>query len=231
MEDKDKEYNKDSEDWRDEKRDEDSDDFGLPNVSYNPLDRQESSYSEELPHNEPEEKIEERYYNYEEKKGSQALAVVAFFIVFLGILGALYWFLIREEPTPEPVEQIPEEAFTPTEPLPSENEFTTPSDEPEEAAPVEEEPEPEPQMGSLHVVTGASSQYYIVMGSFIDDDLAKDYSARLNAQGLNTYLIEPYGANKFYRLGVGTFNTWGEAASRLQELKQTYGEQLWVLKY
>ncbi|MEX0882327.1 MAG: SPOR domain-containing protein, partial [Cyclobacteriaceae bacterium] len=76
-----------------------------------------------------------------------------------------------------------------------------------------------------------SPRYFVVVGSFIDSDLAKDYSDRLNERENSTFLIHPYGNGHFYRLSVGYFENWDSAVKEMESLRSSFEENLWVLKY
>jgi len=97
-------------------------------------------------------------------------------------------------------------------------------------AALEAEPK-EPELGTITEISERTGRYYVVIGSFIDDDLAKDYGNKLAVEGLNTSLISPFGTVKFYRLALASHESFAEAQGNADELKATYGEALWVLKF
>lgn len=106
-------------------------------------------------------------------------------------------------------------------------------EEEEEAArlaALEAEPT-ESELGTITEITERTGRYYVVIGSFIDDDLAKDYGNKLAVEGLSTSLISPFGTMKFYRLALASHESFAEAQGNADELKATYGEALWVLKF
>jgi hypothetical protein len=88
-----------------------------------------------------------------------------------------------------------------------------------------------PEVGIMTTISGRTGRYYVVVGSFVDDDLAKDLANKLGQDGINTSLIPPWGTRKFYRLTMSDLESFDEAQARADELKPTYGEGLWVLKY
>ena len=71
----------------------------------------------------------------------------------------------------------------------------------------------------------------MVVNSFIDDDLAADFANKLAGEGVSSSLIPPFSDKKFYRLAVSDHESFDEAQSNADQLKATYGEGLWVLKY
>jgi len=106
----------------------------------------------------------------------------------------------------------------------------------EEPEVIEEEPEiieEEPETFTLTPIKSraASPRYFVVVGSFIDEDMALDFSARLNRQNKNTYLVYPYGEIAYYRLAIGEYETLARAVEVLEENQANYKENLWVLKY
>ncbi|EON76722.1 hypothetical protein ADIS_2781 [Lunatimonas lonarensis] len=78
---------------------------------------------------------------------------------------------------------------------------------------------------------GSSPRYFVVVGSFIDDDLARDYAKKLNQSGLKTYLIHPYGDIDFFRLAVEEHANVTEALTVIEQVQADFEENLWVLKY
>ena len=77
-----------------------------------------------------------------------------------------------------------------------------------------------------------TGKYYIVVSSFVDQDLAKDFAAKLNGEGFDTFVMAPYGKKKYYRLGIEQSGSFSEANSKLtSDLKEKLGNDLWVLKY
>ena len=193
---------------------EDTDNYGLPNVPYDPIEKDEPIYDHR-------EEPRERYYEYEEKKGSQVLVVLIILLLLGGIGFGVYWFMFRD---------AQEEVIV------QENSFELPTPEPQVIEePIVEYVEPEPEVvkttGEFQAVGMSTGSYYVVVGSFIDDDLARDQSNRINKDGMDTYLIEPYNNNKFYRLAVGNFSSWNDAADKMEDLKSTFGHEIWVLKY
>ncbi len=158
----------------------------------------------------------------EKKKGSNKWAWISvILILFLIVLGLGWiWYGQEVDRTPEP-----QQITTIAEPEVSE--------EPEV---IEEEPEileEEPETFTLTPIKSraASPRYFVVVGSFIDEDMALDYSARLNRQNKNTYLVYPYGEIAFYRLAIGEYATLAQAVEVLEEHQANYKENLWVLKY
>lgn len=89
----------------------------------------------------------------------------------------------------------------------------------------------EDQSQGIAMIEKPTGLYYVVMCSYIDIDLAKDYGKKLIEKGLKVQLILPAKGKNFIRLTVGALPTHAEATMLATELKPTYGEGIWVLKY
>ncbi len=87
------------------------------------------------------------------------------------------------------------------------------------------------EAGTMEVVTTRTRRTYVIIGSFFDEDLAKDYAKKLGANGVSTKLISPLGGKKFYRLSVADFASISEASGSLGDLKATHGDNLWIIKH
>lgn len=195
-------------------------DYGLPKVSYDPVNREETR--EPIIMNPKDQQAKKNTY-----KKESSWPIVVGIIVIIAIAGVLvYLFLIRtpeappvvQDPTPPVIEQeIPDaEEFESV----ADTEWTTPP-----VAAVK------PEVGSIATINARTGQAYIIGGSFIDVDLARDYGNKLAGEGVSTTIIEPYGKVKYYRLSVANYPTVGEALENIEQLKATYGDNIWVLKY
>ncbi len=88
------------------------------------------------------------------------------------------------------------------------------------------------KQGTITKVETPQGYYYLVVGSFIDDDLALDYAHRLAQQDTaDVILIAPAPGKYFYRVAVDQANTLYDANEKIEELKATYGQDVWVMKY
>ncbi|MGL1885926.1 MAG: SPOR domain-containing protein [Reichenbachiella sp.] len=101
--------------------------------------------------------------------------------------------------------------------------------------PVEVVPEPvaanTANPGDIEMIKSVTGQSYIIIGSFIDEDLAMDYAEKLSEEGNGVKLIYPYGKSKRYRVSIADFSTYGDAASQLTGYQGEFGDQVWALKY
>ena len=69
------------------------------------------------------------------------------------------------------------------------------------------------------------------MGSFLDNDLAFDYAEKLILSGSNIMIIPPFSTSKFTRVALLEYETFDKAKIGLDNYKDEFDEQLWVLKY
>ncbi|WP_439482289.1 SPOR domain-containing protein [Cyclobacterium plantarum] len=209
-------------------------DFGLPPVNVSPLKRdapkavepeqtapltQEASTPGSGTTSSPEKKEKKDRTNW----------VILFILLFIFIIGyGVYHFGLLDEFNRNTPDIASEETTAPA----MERADPEPSPEPDEPIAETEEQE-EPQTPQLTEIEGREGEprYFLVVGSFIDDDLARDYSNRLNNSGLNTFLVHPYGNIHFYRLAVGQYENLDLALEAMESSQNDYEENLWVLKY
>ena len=197
-------------------RSDEDDEFGLPEVSYEPIDRENS----------PSYEDEHRYYADDEASDNQKKIwlTISFIVVFLGIIGAVVYFVAFHDKAPAPQQQIVSDVVKEPEPEP-------------ETEPVEVvEATPEVNTAAYTDVTTISSptgRSYIVVGSFVDEDLARDYSDKLlKDQGTGSVIIEPFGKTSLlHRVAVADYENFQEAMEQVENHRTTYGPETWVLKY
>ncbi|MDN3670879.1 SPOR domain-containing protein [Echinicola jeungdonensis] len=224
-------------------------DFGLPEVEITPISKDEpkSAKPTPIPPSEKEEKPQPSPVSgekeqvtsedkqekaadpkKEEDKKSNTAGILILVLLFIGIIGFAAWYLSRdvapgnEMEVKSPVatsEDVPEE-IEKTEPKITEN------------IPQDPEPEMENEISMIEIdAKGESPRYFVVVGAFMDGDLARDYSDKLNEQGKNTFLIHPgYGSN-LHKLAIGDFDNVEEASAMIQDEQPDFEETLWVLKY
>lgn len=199
-------------------------DFGLPKVPISPISKEESPSASEkkavvppLRSEKPKSTTPPTHKDESKKKSRGILWFLLLFLLLIG--GGGLWYYLAENGT-EPI-QDPEIAVTEE---PVDVPVTPEAEVPEE--PVEEEI-------SLTEITSKLNvpRYFVVVGSFIDQDLAMDHSQKLNNAGISTYLIHPYEDIPFYRLSVGNYDSFNRAVQEMNRIKSDYKEDLWVLKY
>lgn len=230
------------------------DNFGLPDVDYEPLETPESSEAKEEPKAEEtpkEEKpvetpkregmgrstsYESESSTYEAPKGdSVAGKIVTFAILLIIAAGAVWYFgfykpkqAAKEKARLEQQEKARKDSLNRV--AQQQKLAAAEQARQDSLARIAEQPE-EPEVGQMTTISQRTGRYYIIIGSFIDDDMAKDYADKLGQEGHNTSLIAPWGNRKFYRLAIADLASLDEATTKMDELKGTYGDGLWVLKH
>ncbi len=164
----------------------------------------------------------------EEGGTSPAFTRIIVFGLVAAVLLAFVFLYISDGPD-EPVAQIPPPVI----------------EEPVEEAPVEEEPVEETPVveetvrqpvstgtpGEITTISASAGRYYIVVASFIDDDMAKDHANDLAAQGASVKIVEPFNERKYYRVSVADYGSRQDAINATEQLKSQYGQDIWALKY
>lgn len=85
--------------------------------------------------------------------------------------------------------------------------------------------------GEIMNVQAKTGRSYIIIGSFVDQDLANDFAKELSGKGKGAKVIFPYGKSKRYRVSIADFDTYSDAAAQINSYKTTYGDGTWALKY
>jgi hypothetical protein len=203
-------------------------DFGLPKVNYNPVGPEKHEPEEEpvIPASNTGKikNTDKSRRSTESSKGNGFLIVLLLFIIALGF-GSLYYFGYLDSNSGE--------VTAPGSP-PALSEDVSATPQPAETDEnINTNVEREPSENVLSEIRGraAAPRYFVVVGSFIDDDLAKDYSSKLNKSGKPTFLIHPYGDIAYYRLAVAQYDNVKQALAMMEDQQGNYEENLWVLKY
>ena len=193
-------------------------DYGLPEAEYSPIEREQPVIHDDNVSFATSSREEEEP---QQKKATWPLWVILALIV--GLASVFIFFFIFDETENEEIAQKPvqETVVIEEEPEPVEQ-------------PAEEEWEPvapEPQEGSVSTVSSRTGNYYLIVGSFIDGDLAKDYGQKLAKEGISSKIIEPSGTRKFYRLSVKDAESVEALNNDLESMRSKFGENVWIVKY
>lgn len=201
---------------------EDQDDFGLPEVEYHPLDREDEA---------PAAFEQSNHYQKEEEESSTSKGLLVFGIISLLLIAGLsvYLFLFGG------MEQV--SGWFADDPAPAT--YVEPEPEPIPEQPTEEvAPEPVVEVNPLapysdiSTITEPTGHSYIVIGSFVDEDLAMDFSNKMMEQGVGVKILSPTGrAPLMHRVAVADFLDFSVAMSEVEQFRNTYGDNTWVLKY
>jgi hypothetical protein len=224
----------------------DSDDtFGLPEIEYKPLDREEeapTSSSEIKPEEEaqpvhstyenvqkPMEQQPEYAYDPEEESSPVWPKVLGILLVLAIALGAV-WYFISYKPGQEKA-RLELEAKKEKERLEQERLAEEQRLRDEAAQKRADSLANIPKTGAFEVLTERTMRYYVVVASAVDDDLLTDYAKTLSDKGVSSKLIPPFGKYKLYRLAIADGDTFAAAQEVANGKKAEYGDALWVLKY
>ncbi|MEO1054919.1 MAG: SPOR domain-containing protein [Bacteroidota bacterium] len=104
-------------------------------------------------------------------------------------------------------------------------------EEQQAAEQAQEEEEEAPEPGTVETISSSTGRYYVIVASNIDGDLATDYAKELSLGGVSSKVIPPFGGKRFYRVAVADYDTFADAEGGAADLRGTYGEGVWVLKY
>ena len=218
---------------------EDTEDFGLHQSEYEPIEREEDDV--------PPAFQEPTYYSEEDEepesnKEGIIVAVIIGLLVVVGLAVYLFgfggkeqvaaWFgndaqveqptlnttkkpdlvVINEDPEPEIVAEAIPESPAVTEPIAAVNSsgsYTT-----------------------IETIATPTGRSYIIIGSFVDEDLARDLGEQLAQRGVGIRILSPTTrAPLLHRVAVADYNTFNDALTEIEAYKADYGESAWVLKY
>ncbi len=85
--------------------------------------------------------------------------------------------------------------------------------------------------GTINTLSSRTGNFYIIVGSFIDSDLARDYTKKLSNNGKNPFIILPYGRAITHRVAISKYGTLAGAVNEIEAYRSEYGSDVWVLKY
>ena len=105
-------------------------------------------------------------------------------------------------------------------------------------------------IGAISEISQPSDKYYLIVASFLDNDLAFDYAKKLILSESNVIIIQPFNTSKFTRVALEYETLDNEiffiptrkiflkvkddeiiSNIGLDKYKDEFDEQLWVLKY
>ena len=213
---------------------EDTEDFGLPKPDYEPIEREEGDVPPAF--EEPTYYTEEQGVEKEKNQEGIVTAAIIGLLVLVGLAVYLFGFGGKEEVA---------SWFGSEKKAPKLS--SAPASEPEpEPAVVYKEPEPEvveetvaPETISspgsyadIEAITAPTGRSYIIIGSFVDEDLARDFGNKLMQNGTGIRILSPTTrAPLLHRVAVADFNSFKDALTQIEDYKLNYGESAWVLKY
>jgi hypothetical protein len=88
-----------------------------------------------------------------------------------------------------------------------------------------------PKIGVYEALNSPTGRYYVVIASAVDGDLIMDHAKKLSKDGVSTKIIPPFGKFKFYRLTIAEGDSYAEAQDIAETKKADFGDAVWVLRY
>ncbi len=85
--------------------------------------------------------------------------------------------------------------------------------------------------GAVSPLGSRTGNTYVIVGSFIDDDIANDFARNLSAQGKNPAIIPPFGGAIYYRVAIAGYPTLSQAQRNIDNHRSEFGQDVWLLKY
>ena len=229
------------------------DSFGLPDFEFDPLDESDDSdepddtveesveitveetFVEDEHVKEVEEKKEpvRKYSRYQQESSNKAPVVILAIIAVILISGGIWYFGFYSPAQKEIQAQEQADKQRQEDLAARQAEEERLARQAEEVA--EEEPTPaEPSQvtrGTMTTISAPTQRYYVVVGSFIDGDMATDLGKELASKGVNTSVLAPSKSHRLHRVAIADYGTFNEASNAANSMKSEYGENLWVLKY
>ena len=87
------------------------------------------------------------------------------------------------------------------------------------------------QKGTIRKVDTPEGHYYLVVNSFIDEDLASDHAEQLAKQGIDTIILARERGSYFFCVAVAQEDTLYAAHEKIEALRAIHGNEIWVKKY
>ena len=216
-----------------------SENFGLPEIEYKPLERNETNPETEQDQPSASEPVHEPVadqpqYEYvppvEDK--SKAPVVISIVIGLVIILAGffLYYYVYKPNAEKEKQEQIAEAARKKAE---ADRQAKLRAAEAERKRKEAEEAakNAKPAEGTIETLSARTGRWYVVVTSAVDGDLIMDYAKKQSAKGKSSKIIPPYGKWKFHRLAIADYDTFANAQTNADAAKAEYGSGVWVIKY
>lgn len=167
------------------------------------------------------------------KSGSSAPLMIAFILLLLvgaGLFYMLYWRPMQEKGNDATAAETTQDEVTLDTP---EGDASEEGDAVNDATPAEEEQEPETvttKVGSVKQLTTPLNMYHVIVGSFIDEDIAQDFAEKLAKKGVEVFIIPPKKGKLFHIVSVDRAKTREEAKELQAMLSSTYKDSR-IVKY
>lgn len=222
------------------------DTFGLPEIEYQPLNREEtqSTTTETAPEQptntrtetqrEMENQPQNEYNTYYEEENEESpwpkiLAITAFLLI---TAAAIYYFgFYRPGQLKLAKEKAAQEEAAKNAKAQRDADLAEQRRQEDERRKADSLARLTPAVGMIDTLTERTGRYYVVVASSIDGDLILDYAKKLSPKGVAPKIILPHGKVKFYRLAVADGDTYASTQATADQMKSEYGEGAWVVKY
>jgi hypothetical protein len=246
-----KKTNEDEPNENPENVNESDDNFGLPEIEYEPLDRSEvrkdtpveELTSEEIVNKDAEyeaENVVEEHHHHEDhifnpsdEGSSTAPKVIGVLIVLLLVAAGAWFFMVYQPKKKIEAEKMRQEQLA--------REERARKTELERQADIKRQEDARrradslanatPKVGAIETLSGRTGRYYVVIASDIDDDLILDYAKKLSVKGISSTIIPAHGKVKFFRIAVASGDTYSDAQATADGLKDDYKGGAWVTRY
>lgn len=155
------------------------------------------------------------------KHKNKPVRVVFSILLLLTLGGAVYWFYFREGHISKLETSIG---------LENNHENSTEVTSNKDQIIVENF-ESKPKVGEITLVNEKTGKHYIVIGSFIDEDLAIDYAKKLIKKDIGVYIINSIKKNRYTYVAVDAADNLDDAKQLVSTLSSRYHKKAWVVSY
>lgn len=217
-----------------------SDNFGLPDIEYKPLDRVEEVVPNERtvePEHQPSYKEtdmsnDEPQIVFEEEEKSNSNVVLGLVIVLVIALGGFLVYKFVYVPRQLAAQEQADKDAAAKARADAEAARLAQQQEDERARlEAEAAKNAKPAIGTIETLSARTGRYYVVISSAIDGDLIMDRAKAVSPKGVSTKIIPPFAKWKFFRLTIGDYDTYAIAQTNADAAKADYGSGVWVIKY
>ncbi|MDE0470963.1 MAG: SPOR domain-containing protein [Ekhidna sp.] len=181
-------------------------------------------------------------------KGKFARIIVIGIAIFLAA-GTLFYFFSPSFSEKEGKAEIAENKQTATpkvekEPITTKKVENPPVEQPEEIPKIQEKDTqseqprkvvtnntPKARTGEITSLTRRTGNFYIIVASFLDGDLATSHSKNLAASGRTPIIIPPFGKAVTHRVAIQGYGSLSQAQDAIDGYKGEYGQDIWILRY
>jgi hypothetical protein len=225
------------------------DTFGLPEIEYRPLNRDQpsqpeppiessSATSQNQTYKEMErEEVQQNeynqntYYDNDDDNGSPWPKILGILAILI-IVGGGVWYFGFERPRKIAAEKAQKDLLDAEAKKREQEDLANQKIQEDERRRADSLAAiASPATGVIDTLTERTGRYYVIIASAVDGDLLVDYAKKLTPKGLSPKIIPPYGKVKFYRLAIAEGDTYVSTQATADALKSEYSEGTWVIKY